>query len=86
MPVVITAVTGYMWGENIGWINLNPNNEWYGVVNDEAGNLSGYAWGENVGWISFSGNGYGETTVSIRGIFLEISVDRVSCFICFWPN
>ena len=24
-------------------------------------------------------------TVSIGGIFLEICVDRVSCFICSWP-
>jgi hypothetical protein len=50
--VTDTAVTGYMWGENIGWIKLNPANG--GVFNDGVGNLSGYAWGENVGWIKFA--------------------------------
>jgi hypothetical protein len=55
------AVTGFMWGENIGWINLSCQNNGacagtgnYGVTNDNLGNLAGYAWGENVGWISFS--------------------------------
>ena len=49
---------GYIWGENVGWINT-----WYqiggsgpdtGIVNDGSGNLSGYAWGENIGWVNFS--------------------------------
>ena len=46
-----SALTGYAWGENIGWINLNP--ALGGVHNDINGNLSGAAWGENVGWIYF---------------------------------
>ncbi|MHC4756499.1 MAG: hypothetical protein ACYTBP_15305 [Planctomycetota bacterium] len=46
------AVTGYAWGENIGWVNLSPPGG--GVTNDGSGKLSGYAWGENVGWTSFS--------------------------------
>ena len=49
---------GYIWCENVGWINT-----WYqiggsgpdtGVVNDGNGNLSGFAWGENIGWVNFS--------------------------------
>jgi len=61
MEVSDSSLTGYMWGENIGWINLSCTNPpetcgtvSYGVTNDGAGNLGGYAWGENVGWISFS--------------------------------
>jgi hypothetical protein len=46
-----TEITGNIWGENIGWINLNPTNS--GVVNTTHGVLSGYAWGQNTGWINF---------------------------------
>jgi hypothetical protein len=53
-------LTGWMWGENIGWISLSCQNTAscgtrdYGVSNDGDGGLSGFAWGETVGWISFS--------------------------------
>ena len=55
-----TALSGWMWGENVGWISLSCVNTGtcgtasYGVTNDACGNLSGYAWAENVGWINFS--------------------------------
>jgi len=39
------------WGENIGWINLYPSEQYGVVVTDN--HLSGWAWGENVGWIWF---------------------------------
>ena len=56
-------LSGYIWGENTGWIHLgnsgpytNTNNTNYGVnYNAGTGALSGLAWGENVGWINFSG-------------------------------
>jgi hypothetical protein len=53
-------VSGFIWGDSIGWISLNCQNTNscssypYKVLNDGEGNLSGYAWGENTGWISFS--------------------------------
>lgn len=51
-----TEVTGYIWGETLGWINLQPTNG--GVLNDpdadtSRGQLSGYAWGEVSGWVNF---------------------------------
>lgn len=46
-----TAITGWVWCENIGWIVLNPPHG--GVIIDAQGNCSGYAYGENVGWINF---------------------------------
>lgn len=52
VTVTDTELTGFAWGENIGWINLNPTGG--GVLNNGQGTLAGYAWSENVGWISFS--------------------------------
>ena len=37
--VTDSKLTGYAWGENIGWINLAPSHE--GVLNDAEGHLSG---------------------------------------------
>jgi hypothetical protein len=41
----------YAWGENTGWINLEPGGDGGpGVeVTDDA--LTGYLWAENTGWI-----------------------------------
>lgn len=53
------GLSGYLYGENIGWISLSCRNTSscgtvdYGVLNDASGNLSGFAWGENIGWIDF---------------------------------
>ncbi len=56
-----TTLSGYAYGENIGFISLNCKNTGtcasnnYAVTNDNyQGVLGGYAWGENVGWIDFS--------------------------------
>lgn len=51
-----TAITGYIWGETVGWINLSPTNTApeSPVTNNCAGELSGYAWGQNTGWINFA--------------------------------
>jgi hypothetical protein len=81
-----TGVTGYMWGENIGWINMScKNNDGpppndicndagnYGITNDGLGNLSGYAWGENVGWISFNCNNNPSTCATTGSYGVEIN-------------
>jgi hypothetical protein len=52
-------VTGWLFGENIGWVSTSCKNTAscgrvrYGVRHDGAGNLSGEAWAENIGWILF---------------------------------
>ena len=65
VTVTDSELTGYIWGQNVGWINLNCSNnnscasQSFKVSNDGYGNLSGYAWGENTGWVNFkstSGN------------------------------
>jgi hypothetical protein len=42
----------YCYGENIGWINLQPSSGTGITVTNTA--VSGFAWGENTGWINFS--------------------------------
>ena len=80
-----TNLTGWMYSEASGWINLNCSNNAtcgtvsFGVTHNGAGVLSGYAWGENAGWISFScqnvpatcaGTGnYGVTINAVSGQF-----------------
>jgi hypothetical protein len=40
------------YGENIGWINLEPD-DGPGIIT-EGSYIEGLAWGENIGWIHFS--------------------------------
>ena len=59
------ALTGHIWGQTIGWIDLN------GVGNDGSGNLYGYAWGESVGWISFSCSNDGSCSTADYGVRID---------------
>lgn len=67
VSVSSTELTGNLWGENVGWINLNPSNS--GVNNTAGGVLSGYAWGENTGWINFKPTNGGVTINTSNGQF-----------------
>lgn len=62
---------GYIYGANIGWINVgaspvdgesysNDSGLNFGINRDPLGNLSGYAYGENIGWVSFEWAGLGD--------------------------
>ena len=42
-------LSGYAWGENVGWINFAPTGG--GVTIGTDGVFDGWAWGENIGWI-----------------------------------
>ena len=68
-PVSITdsAITGNIWGETVGWINLGPSQS--GVTNDGAGVLGGMAWGQNTGWINFEPTHGGVTIDTTTGEF-----------------
>jgi hypothetical protein len=65
LGVVITdtSLSGYAWGENVGWVNLYPGGG--GVSNNGEGVLSGYAASEFGGWINFNG-----VTINSSGEFL----------------
>lgn len=43
----------YAYGENIGWISLEPGGDGGPGVEVADAALSGYMWGETAGWISF---------------------------------
>lgn len=47
----ITGGNGYIWGENLGWINFNCDNCDVHIT-DTA--LTGYAWSHQHGWINLS--------------------------------
>lgn len=64
--VTDSALTGYAWGENVGWINLSP--AYGGISNNNEGTLSGYAWGELAGWVNFSPTN-GGVTINSGGDF-----------------
>ena len=59
--VDVTCLSGYIWAENVGWINvgnggcpyLNADGSNSGVNVEPNGDLDGYAWGENIGWVNF---------------------------------
>ena len=44
----------YAWGENVGWLNLEPDVDGGPGVQVSDNKLTGWIWGENVGWISLS--------------------------------
>ena len=50
----------YAYGENIGWVNFEPNlpDANVGATVTDA-NLTGFIWAENIGWINLSPASYG---------------------------
>lgn len=44
----------YAYGENVGWLNFEPNNDPCVTVYDNR--LSGFVWAENIGWIKLDPN------------------------------
>ena len=49
----------YAYGENVGWLNFEPN-QGPGVTVSDA-NITGYVWAENIGWINLDPNFGGVT-------------------------
>ncbi len=47
----------YTYGENVGWLNFEPN-QGPGVTVSKT-ELTGYVWAENIGWINLSPASYG---------------------------
>ncbi len=65
IEITDTAIKGYAWGDQIGWINFQPSG--YGVsVNATTGVLSGYAYAGVGSWINFAPTtAPGGTTVGV---------------------
>ena len=47
----------FAYGENVGWLNFEPNKGPGVTVSDS--NLAGFIWAENVGWINLWPDEYG---------------------------
>lgn len=72
------AITGYLWSDTAGWIDLNCSNanscgtNNFGLSIGDNNTISGYAWGDNIGWVSanssdLSGCPSGTCAASISG-------------------
>lgn len=64
LPVTITdtGITGHLWGDEIGWVNLAPTGA--GIsVNPSTGVITGYAFSNTGSWVNFSPTGQGVTLV-----------------------
>jgi hypothetical protein len=73
VTITDSSITGYLWGDEIGWVNLQPTG--YGVtVNPNTGALSGYAYANVGSWINFS-----PTTVS-GGMSVGVSINAQGQF------
>ena len=68
-----TGITGFAWGENIGWVNLSPSGG--GVLNNGEGVLSGFATSESGGWINFNPIN-GGVTINSSGDFLGYALSE----------
>lgn len=58
-----TGLSGDVWGNEIGWVNLKPTGQGV-VVNQTTGILTGYAWSSTCGWMNFSPTSYGVSIVT----------------------
>lgn len=61
----IDTTSRYGWGENVGWINFEP--DLGGGVLIEDFSVSGYGWGENIGWILMNPTGIAGSGVKNDG-------------------
>ena len=80
VSVTSTGLSGDIWSEDWGWINLDPASPspsgpdcaYTGVMmtSPSSGTLAGCAWGENTGWINFAPTKGGVTIDTSTGNFL----------------
>jgi hypothetical protein len=80
----------YAYGENIGWINFEPNitepNVGATVSSDK---VTGFIWAENIGWINLDPNDSEPNTGIINdgtGILSGYAWGENVGWINFWPN
>lgn len=59
----------YAWGENVGWLNLEPGGDGGSGVAVGDYELTGYMWSENIGWISLSCTNTNSCQTAAYGVF-----------------
>jgi hypothetical protein len=67
VSITDSGLSGYIWSENLGWINLAPTEG--GVDNTTGGVLSGYGWGDTASWVNFDPTHGGVTINTTTGEF-----------------
>jgi uncharacterized repeat protein (TIGR01451 family) len=78
------GLSGWMWGENVGWCSLSCRGTGscgavdFGVTQDGRGRLAGFAWCENAGWISFSCANTASCSATPYGVFVDPGSGLVS--------
>lgn len=80
VDVTDSNLTGFAWGEKIGWVNLAPAAA--GVFNDGEGNLYGYATTEFGGWLNFKPNN-GGVKINSEGEFTGYALSQKFGLISF---
>ena len=63
------GITGKVWGNELGWITMNPTGAGVIFANTETGELTGKAWSQVSGWINFAPTGEGVTINPDTGEF-----------------
>jgi len=53
----VTGLTGQIWGNELGWIDLHPTGAGVTFANPTTGLLTGKAWSQVSGWINFAPTG-----------------------------
>lgn len=61
----IDTASRWAWGENVGWINFEPDLGGGILIDDFS--VSGYAWGENTGWVNMNPTGVADGGVKNDG-------------------
>ncbi len=83
-PTGGTALKGWAWSSNIGWISFNSQNAGSGghthcVNKTSTGDLVGWAWSSNIGWIKFGElSGFPTTSGAAAGVNAKIVGDQVT--------
>lgn len=53
----ITGISGQIWGNELGWITMNPTGAGVRFTDSQSGLLTGKAWSQVSGWINFAPTG-----------------------------
>ncbi len=65
----VTGLSGYVWGNELGWIDLHPTGAGVSFANVATGLLTGKAWSQVSGWINFAPTGQSVTIDPVSGEF-----------------
>jgi len=63
------GLSGQVWGNDLGWVTLDPTNGGVTFANTSTGVLTGKAWSQVSGWINFAPTGQGVTINPDTGEF-----------------